>query len=61
MKRNVGRTDRMIRVTLGTFLVLYGVLYDSWWGLLGIMPLVTGLLGYCPPYELFKINTYKKK
>jgi hypothetical protein len=57
MTCNVGRTDRIIRIILGLAIALLGVVFDSWWGLLGIIPLVTGLFSFCPVYFLLKINT----
>jgi hypothetical protein len=62
MKKNEHKVDRIIRVITGLFilsLVLWGP--KSWWGLLGIIPIFTGLIGYCPLYPLLGINTCKKK
>lgn len=58
--RNVGQFDRTLRIVLG--LVLLGMavsgLYTPWtW--LGVVPLLTGLIGWCPPYSLLGINTCK--
>lgn len=60
MTRNVGQIDRTLRIVLG--LVLLGMafagLYTPWtW--LGVVPLLTGLVGWCPPYSLLGINTCK--
>jgi hypothetical protein len=57
MKCNVGRTDRIIRIILGLVIALLGVVFNSWWGIIGIIPLVTGLFAICPLYFPFKINT----
>ena len=58
MTRNVGQIDRTVRIALG--LVLLGMavsgLYTPWtW--LGVVPLLTGLIGWCLPYSLLGINT----
>jgi len=58
MKMNVGRLDRGIRILLGlAILSLVFVGPKSLWGLIGLLPLITGLLGWCPPYHLLGINT----
>ncbi|MGE8141894.1 YgaP family membrane protein [Novosphingobium sp. NPDC080210] len=62
MTRNVGQFDRTLRIVLG--LVLLGMavsgLYTPWtW--LGVVPLLTGLIGWCPPYSLLGINTCKAR
>lgn len=62
--KNVGSTDRVIRVILGiAILSLLFLLNGSlrYLGLIGLIPLVTGLIGYCPLYALFKASTNKAK
>lgn len=62
MKANVGGVDRVLRIVLG--LVLLGLAATGtvgWWGWLGIVPLATGLVGWCPPYAIFGISTCKMK
>lgn len=61
MKRNVGTIDRLIRIILGLVIGIVGVLFDSWWGLIGIIPLATGLFNFCPLYFPLKISTVKKE
>lgn len=41
MKINVGRVDKSIRITLGIFIITLGIFFQSWWGLVGIIPLFT--------------------
>ena len=64
MKKNVGTIDRGIRIIVGLALIAAYFLNSggtySWLYLLGIVPLVTGLIGTCPPYALLGINTCKK-
>ena len=62
MKKNVGGIDRTLRIVLG--LVLIGLAASGtvgWWGYLGVVPLLTGLIGWCPPYKLMGWNTYSTK
>ena len=68
IKKNIGKPDRVARIILGVMLLAIIPLAFigpktplAYWGILGIMPLVAGLTGYCPPYELLGINTYAKK
>lgn len=58
MTRNVGGLDKMLRIGAGVVLLLLG-LFDplGWWGLIGVVPLVTGLMGNCPVYSLVGLNT----
>jgi len=63
MKKNIGSTDRWIRIVVG--LVLLALIFIikgdwRWLGLIGIVPLATAFLNYCPLYSLFGINTNKK-
>jgi len=58
MNSNVGTTDRMLRISAGTLLAglsIAGMIGP--WGYIGIVPLLTGLLGTCPAYTLFGIDT----
>src|SRR5512132_1369595 len=60
MKANVGSVDRIIRIALGlALLALIGVLDGElrWLGLIGLVPLLTGVVGWCPAYGLFGVDT----
>lgn len=57
MKRNMGITDRWIRVVLGIVAIAAGFYFKSWWGLLGVVFLGTALIGTCPLYLPFGIST----
>ncbi len=59
MQSNVGKTDKIIRIVVGLVIVAYGIFAESWWGLIGLIPIVTALVGFCPLYVPFKINTNK--
>ncbi len=64
MKKNVGSVDKVIRVIAGlAILSLLFILEGSarWWGLIGLGPIATAALGYCPPYQLLGISTTGKK
>lgn len=58
MQANVGALDRVLRVLVG--LVLIGLALTGTigaWGWIGLLPLATGLLRYCPAYSLFGWRT----
>jgi sulfite exporter TauE/SafE len=60
MQHNVGKADRAIRIIVGLVIIAAGFYYQSWWGAIGIIPLFTGALRWCPPYQLLGISTDKK-
>ena len=60
MQLNVGKPERVIRVIVGLIIIGAGVYYQSWWGAIGLVPVFTGILGWCPPYQLLGISTNKK-
>lgn len=60
MNANVGGIDRAVRLVAGLALLsLFFVLDGSarWWGLVGLVPLATGLMRFCPLYGLIGLNT----
>lgn len=60
MKPNVGGIDRILRIVVGIALMgLAAAGTIGWWGWLGIVPLATGLVGWCPPYALLGVSTCK--
>jgi len=61
MKQNIHNIERVIRVVLGLFIFsLVFVGPKSLGGLIGVLPILTGLIGWCPPYQLLGISTHKK-
>ena len=61
MKQNIHNIERIIRVLLGIIILsLVFIGPESWWGLIGVLPILTGLSGWCPPYQLLGISTCKK-
>ncbi|MFM7232299.1 MAG: DUF2892 domain-containing protein [bacterium] len=57
MTTNVGIVDRIIRLILGVGLIAWGVMNGSWWGALGVVPLLTATIGWCPAYLPFGLST----
>lgn len=58
MKVNIGGIDRILRIIVG--LVLIGLAATGtvgWWGLIGVVPLLTGIFRFCPAYTLLGANT----
>jgi len=61
MNANIGTVDKVVRVLAG--LALLGLVFagpKTMWGLVGIVPLLTGLMGWCPAYTLLGIATRKE-
>ena len=62
MTCNVGGIDRIARALIGIALIaLVFVGPKTNWGWIGVIPLLTAILGWCPPYALIGINTCKAK
>ncbi len=59
MKKNVGGIDKTIRIIIGLAIIGAGVYFQSWWGAVGLVPLLTALIGWCPPYALFGFSSCK--
>jgi len=59
MKCNVGRTEQGLRIVLGMLIILAGLYYKSWWGLIGLLPITTGLIRYCPLSDILGVSTCK--
>ena len=54
---NIGKTDRQLRIGAGIVIIALGVVSGSWWGALGLLPLATGIMRWCPAYAPFGIKT----
>lgn len=61
MKRNIGITDRWIRIVAGLAIISAGIYFKSWWGLVGILPILTALVRSCPLYLPFGLSTLRKR
>jgi hypothetical protein len=60
MQANVGGADRLVRIVVGVLLLAWFALGENdarWWGLLGLIPLVTGVVRWCPLYVPFGLKT----
>ncbi len=58
---NIGGVDRTLRIAIGVVLIGLAVSDTiSWWGYLGVIPLLTGFFRFCPAYLPFGIRTCKK-
>lgn len=58
MKPNVGGIDKILRIVVGLVLIVWAVAFGGpLWAWIGIVPLATGLIGWCPFYPLLGINT----
>lgn len=64
MKKNVGSADKIVRIVLGFGLLSLLFLLDApmkYLGLIGFVPLLTSMMGWCPLYTLLGMNTCKVK
>lgn len=59
MKCNVGKKDRLFRIITGLAIIFAGVYMQSWWGCIGFIPLLTGIIRWCPVYAPLGISTDK--
>ena len=58
MKLNVGGIDRILRIVVGLVLIALAATGTvGWWGWLGVIPLLTGMMRFCPLYSLVGLNT----
>lgn len=57
MKKNVGKIDMIVRLLIGFGIGAAGLYFNTWWGLLGIIPVMTAFVGFCGLYTLFGIST----
>lgn len=61
MKANVGSMDRAIRIVAGLGLIAWALMGGPVWAWIGVVPVATGLMGFCPAYPLLGINTCSMK
>ncbi len=61
MKCNVGRTEQIVRIVIGVGIILLGLYFKSWWGLVGLAPIITGSIRYCPVNDVLGISTCDAK
>lgn len=62
MTKNIGNIERIVRIVGGLVLIALAATGTvGVWGWVGLVPMATGLVGWCPPYSLLGINTCKNK
>lgn len=64
MKANVGGVDKILRIVVGLGLLSLILILDGnarWWGLIGLVPLLTGLVNFCPLYAFLGFNSSPTK
>lgn len=58
MKANVGGIDKILRIVAGLVLIVLAIMgIGAPWTWIGVVPLATGLLGWCPAYSIIGVNT----
>ena len=57
MKINVGGIDKILRIAVGLALVAWALMGGPAWAWVGVVPLATGAIGWCPAYNLFGMKT----
>ena len=57
MTCNIHRYERVIRGIVGIAVIAWGIVEQTWLGAIGLVPLGTAAIGWCPPYALLGINT----
>jgi hypothetical protein len=60
MKSNVGNTDRTVRIIAGLLIIGLGFYFQSWWGAIGIVPLVTAFMRWCRKKFSFQVSPFGK-
>jgi len=60
MNSNVGGIDKILRIVVGLAVIAWGYATQNWWGAVGLVPLLTATINFCPLYPLLGINTCKK-
>ncbi len=59
--KNIGQTDKYLRLAIGLGIMAWGLYIHTMWGLLGLLPLFFMVLGWSPLYAVLGISTLKKK
>lgn len=61
MQANIGSIDKVVRVVAGLVLIALAIMgVGTPWTWIGVLPLATGLIGWCPAYTLLRFNTFPK-
>ena len=59
--KNIGKIDKNLRIVVGAIVVGAGIYFQNYWGAIGLIPLLAGLMNWCPLYSVFGIKTCKVK
>jgi len=57
MTTNIGTVDRVIRIVVGLAILAAGCFYKDWWGLIGLLPILTAIVRFCPAYVPFGLSS----
>lgn len=57
MSNNVGKIDKSLRVIIGLAIITYGIIEQSLLGIIGLIPLMSALMGWCPLYSILGISS----
>lgn len=57
MEKNMGQKDRAVRAFTGVIMLVYGVVFHNLVGIVGLIPLVTAIIGYCPLYDVLGVTS----
>lgn len=55
--KNIGSTDKKLRLVIGFLLIAYGVYFNSWVGFIALIPILTATMNICPLYSLLGLST----
>lgn len=55
--KNIGNWDAILRVVAGSLILIAGMVFENWWGLAGLVLIITGGLSWCPVYKVLGIKT----
>jgi len=61
MTKNIGTADGVVRAIIGLVIIVVGLIYKSWWGALGLIPLITAFTRFCGLYTLLGVSTCQVK
>lgn len=61
MIKNIGKIEKIIRMILCGLIIAQGIYFKSWLGAIGLAPLLTGTIGWCPLHSPFGISIIRKK
>ena len=61
VEKNIGGIEKTVRIIAGIVIIAAGVYFKSWFGAIGIVPLATGLMSFCPIWTAIGFSTADKK